>query len=146
MFDRNNPADLASLKSEVNTDPISMGYDPVGPTQQILKLLNESDNNVGADTISRPFDASAMIDALVPTELDAQQTNAKAAEYTHILVELAAFSDISVYKTKWRSMFAANSDTVAALDAQVRAISRAEVLFGAGTNISKEDWFAARDS
>jgi len=26
-FDRTDPADLLALKTEVNTDPISMGYD-----------------------------------------------------------------------------------------------------------------------
>ena len=56
------------------------------------------------------------------------------------------FGDITSYKVRWRGMFAANSETVVALDAQTSPLSRAEVLFGQGTVISKSDWFAARDS
>lgn len=150
-FDRNDPADLASLKSEVLTDPIAMGYSP-DSTQDTLKKLNDPDNNVGDGSpgqeteVSRVFDAAAMMDALDPTEYDAQQTVTGAPNYVHTLVEMAAFGDISAYKAKFRSMFAGNSATVAALDAQVQQISRAEALFGAGTNISRDDWFAARDS
>lgn len=145
-FDRTDPTDLATLKNEVNTDPIGMGYDPVGPTQQILKLLNDPVNNVGGETAARPFDVSAMLDALDPTEFDAQQTKLGAPNFVHTLVELGAYDDISPYKTKFRSMFAANSATVVALDAQTVSLSRAEVLFGQGTVISREDWLAARDS
>ena len=43
-------------------------------------------------------------------------------------------------------LFAANSATVTALDAQNVTLSRAEVLFGQGTTITKDDWYAARDS
>ena len=142
-FDRTDPADLLALKTEVNTDPISMGYDPAGATALILKLLNDPSNNVGGDTAARPFDVSAMLDALDPTELGAQQTEAGAAEYTNTL---AVVGSIEAYKTKWRSMFAANSATVTALDAQTSLLSRAEVLLGQGTTISRDDWFAARDS
>ena len=49
-FDVNNPADLLALKNEVNLDPIGMGYDPTGPTQPLLKLLNDPSENIGGDT------------------------------------------------------------------------------------------------
>ena len=142
-YDRSDPADLALLKSEVTTDPITMGYDATGATAQILKLLNEAANNVGGETSARPFDVGAMMDALDPTDFDAQQTVASAATYVSTL---AALFDIAVYKDKFISLFAANSTTVTALNAQTKALSRAEVLFGADTNISRDDWFAARDS
>lgn len=151
-FDRTNAANLLALKTEVTTDPIVMGYDISGNTQAILKLLNDPDANTGNGTagqeteISRPFTAAALMDALDPVELDAQQTNAEARGYSHILIEIAAYESIEAYKAKWRSMFAGNSATVAALDAQVKAISRAEALFGVDTNITREDWFSARDS
>lgn len=145
-YDRNDPADLAALKAEAETDPISMGYDITGPTQQLLKQFNDPALNVGGDVAARLFDVSAMLDALDPTEFDAPQTEAGAAQYTHILVELGAYDSIEQYKPKWRNMFAANSATIVALDAQTSPLSRGEVLFGAGTNISRDDWFAARDS
>lgn len=146
-FDRTDQADLTALKTEVETDPIGMGYAAVVTvTAQLLKLLNDPANNVGGDTASRPFDVSAMLDALDPADFDAQQTVAGAPSYVHVLVERGNFNDITPYKTKFRSLFAGNSATVIALDAQNVALSRAEVLFGQGTVISREDWFAARDS
>lgn len=145
-FDRTNSTHLAALKNEVNTDPISMGYDPTGPTRTILKLLNDPANNIGGEIVTRPFDVLAMIDALEPADYDAPQTVVGAATYVHTLVELGAYNSIEPYKAKFRGLFAANSDTVTALDAQTIAISRAEVLFGQGTEISREDWTTARDS
>jgi len=142
-FDRTDPTDLAALKAEVNTDPISMGYDPSGATSQLLKLLNDPANNVGGETSARVFDVSALLDALDPADLDAQQTNAHAAQWINTIVQNG---DTEPYKNKFRDLFAANSATVTALDAQVSALSRGEVLFGQATNITREDWFAARAS
>ena len=151
-FDRNDPADLLALQTEVNTDPIAMGYAAVvDVTAQLLKLLNDPANNTGDGSpgqeteVSRPFDVFAMMDALAPADYDAQQTVTGAPNYVHTLVELGAYSSIEPYREKFRALFAANSATVTALDAQVRAISRAEALFGVDTEISREDWFAARD-
>jgi hypothetical protein len=148
-FDVTDAADLAALKTEVNTDPIGMGYDPTGPTATLLKLLNDPSLNktpAPDNTASRPFDALGLMDALDPSDYDSPQAGTKAAEYTHMLLELAAYSDISTYKTKWRSQFAGNSATVTALDAQEADLSRAESLFGQGTVISRDDWTTARDS
>lgn len=145
-FDRTDPADLAALKSEVNTDPISMGYDPTGSTQQLLKLLNDPADNVGGETAARPFDAQAMMDALDPADFEAPQTGANAAEYCQMLIAMVEQADIQAYRNKFRDLFAANSASVVALDAQIADLSRAEVLFGQGTNISRDDWIAARDS
>ena len=142
-FDRTNPADLAALKTEVNTDPITMGYDPTGSTAQLLKLLNDPAENLGGETAARVFDISALLDALDPADLDAQQTNAHAAQWINTIVQNG---DTEPYKNKFRDLFAANSATVTALDAQVSALSRGEVLFGQATNITREDWFAARAS
>lgn len=147
-FDRTDPADLAALKSEVEVDPIGMGYAAViDKTKDLLELLNEPANNVGGETAARVFDVFAMLDAFDPTDLDDNQTVNGAANYVHILVELwNAERSITAYKDKFRSCFAPTSATVVALDAQNAALSRAEVLFGQGTIITKDDWFAARDS
>jgi hypothetical protein len=155
-FDRTDPADLAAMKSEVETDPIGMGYAAVvDQTNQLLKLLNEVENNVGDGSpgqetqVSRVFDVSALLDALDPTELDDNQTETKAADYVNSLIGAAGGEEgfsIAPYKAKFRSMFGGQSNTVAALDAQVQDISRAEALFGIGTVITRDDWFAARNS
>ena len=148
MFDQNDPVHLALLKGEVGIDPESMGYAAVvAQTTQLLKLLNDPDNNVNGDVANRPFDSAAMLDALVPTELNAQQTDDAASDYTTMLLHYAVDgADIASYKVRWRDMFAGNSNTVSALDAQTSPLSRAEVIFGQGTKIAKSDWFAARDS
>ena len=40
-FDRNDPADLAALKSEVNTDPLALGYNASsGDTGLVLETIN----------------------------------------------------------------------------------------------------------
>jgi len=79
------------------------------------------------------------MDALDPADYESPQAGTKAAEYTHMLLELAAYESIETYKSKWRAQFAGNSATVIALDAQSRRLSRAEVLFGNGTVISEND-------
>jgi hypothetical protein len=146
-FDRTDPADLAALKTEVTTDPIAMGYDPTGATTLILKLLNDPAVNVGGETAARPFDVAAMLDALDPTELDAQQTTVGTDGYVQALISSSLGGvDIEPYRAKFRALFAANSATVLALDAQTAALSRGEVLFGQGTTITRDDWIAARDS
>jgi len=146
-FDRSNPADLLILKTEVNTDPLGIGYPLNNPTQ-IIKLINNPASNLGGETTNRAFDAAALLDALDPQDFSANQTSAEAAAYTQTLVSASRFGgvDIEILKPKWRGMFAGNSSTVAALDAQTMALSRAEVLFGQGTTLVRDDWFAARDS
>ena len=142
-FDKENPAHLAVLKAEEATDPIGMGYAAANNTNATLNLFNDSDNNVGGEVADRVFDVSAMLDALEPADFDAQQTSDHASQYTNSLIN---YGSIVNYKVKWRGLFAGNSATVTALDAQTSPLSRAEVLFGQGTVISKSDWFAARDS
>lgn len=142
-FDRNNAADLAALKLEVETDPIGMGYNPISD-QQVIKPINDPDANVGGETVARTFDHFAMLEALDPADLEAQQTNTGAGAYVQALAIYQG--DISSFKAKFRALFAGNSATVTALDAQTRPLSRAEVLFGVDTVITAPDWWAARDS
>lgn len=142
-FDRENPTDLTALYNERTQDPVGMGY-PANDNQ-FIRVINSADDNVGGETTGRPFDVDALLDALDPSELGDQQTVAGADTYTQLLTDLAtAGRSIETYKVKWRSMFAANSATVTALDAQVRGLSRAEVLFGEGVKLVVDDWIAAR--
>ncbi len=55
-FDRNNPADVLALNTEVFTDPAGMGYTPAdGDTGKLLDLLNLPANNVGGQTGVAPL-------------------------------------------------------------------------------------------
>lgn len=139
-FDINNTAHRTAAKSEYDSDPIGMGYAAASNTNQILDLFNNPELNVGAETDPTEFTAESMMDALVPTEFEAPQTNAGAAQYTHILMEMANGRSIEPFKAKWRSMFGGNSATVTALDAQNRRLSRLEVLFGNGSFMTRSDW------
>lgn len=149
MFDVTDPADLLALKTEVNTDPISMGYDANGGTKQILNLLNLPENNVGGETVGESFTPRLMLEILEPGDLTVggQFTEGEQA-WIKLLMESSATldDDIELFRAKFISVFPANSATVTNLAARLRNLSRAEVLFGEGTSISRNDWFAARDS
>lgn len=153
-FDRNNNAHLAALQSEVLSDPAGLGYDPNGNDQQLLRRLNDPSLNPGGETAARVFDAQAMMEALAPADFGASQTKVGAADYVGILQRHAAYyGDISAFKDKFTSMFgtAQQSATRAALDAQTRALSRAQVvgqgpgLWGDDVEIVALDWYKARD-
>lgn len=142
-FDRNDPAQVLALYNEWTLDPAAVGYATSNNTTQLLSLTNDPDSNPGGETVARPFDAAALLDALDPTEFESPQTVVGAPNYVHTLVEMATgFGSIEPYKAKFRSMFAANSSTVTALDAQTSPMSRADVLWGYETNITRDDYAA----
>ena len=150
-FDRSDPTDLASLKSEVNTDPIAMGYNPTGSTQQLLNKLNDPANNVGGDTATAPLTARLLWEAAADNSDDltphGQFSEGDQIAFRGLLeISESPDDDISWARTRVANLFPAQDGLRQALEAQVRALSRAEVLFGENTNISREDWFAARDS
>jgi len=135
-FDRADPVDLQALYDERTNDPLSMAY-PANDNQ-FIRLINDGEDNVGGETAARPFTVDAMLEALDPGDLATGQE----ATYTQLLADVGG--DLEAYKVKWRGMFQANSNTVTALDAQTRPLSRGEVLFGEGTQLVADDWIAAR--
>lgn len=148
-FDRNDPADLLALKTEVNTDPIAMGYNPTGSTPQLLSLLNEGANNVGGETTGETFTHRLIIEVTEPDDLTVGgQFSQGDLETVKSIMALSGTQDpdISWAETRWRQAHVGNNTTLANIDARIRTLSRAEVLFGEGTFISRDDWFAARDS
>lgn len=147
-FDRTAPADLLALKTEVATDPLVMGYAGAGNTTQLLNLLNDGAANVGGETIAVDLTVDVLLDVLDAGDYASSPVGVGGRGYTDMLVQYGSSTGASLepYRAKFRSLYQANSSTVQALDALVRKLSRAEVLFGAGTLISRADWFAARDS
>ena len=142
MFDRNDPAQVLALYEEWTLDPAGVGYSAVSNTVQLLNLTNEPENNPGGETGGRPFTPESLMDALDPTDYDSPQTVVGAPNYVHTLIELGNYSDITPYKAKLELMFAANSATVVALEAQIVLLSRADVLWGHETNITRDDYSA----
>jgi len=148
-FDVNNPADLAALKSEVNTDPTSMGYAAVvNQTTLLLKLLNDPANNVGGETAATPLTPKVLLDVVDGAEYAGNQVAEGRGLFDLFagLINSDPEFDLEQYRTKIKDIFPTNGPTNAAIDALTSALSRAEVLFGQGTVISRNDWFAARDS
>ena len=149
-FDATDPADLAALKSEQATDPISMGYAAVdGQTNKTLALFNNPDLNVGGETTGDTFTPRLILDVVEPSDLTPSgQFSQGDLEWIKMVLEASSGmdDDLSDNEAKFRARFAANDQTITNLDARTHGISRAEVLFGDGTVISKTDWFAARDS
>lgn len=148
-FDLNNPADLAALKSEINTDPLNIGYAAQTSTQQILNLLNDRVNNPGGETTGETLTPRLLLNVIDPGDLTVGGQFAQGdLEWLKLLIETTQFidDDLSAFETKIRSLFPGNSTTITNLDAQIRSLSRAEVLFGNGTVISRADYLAARDS
>jgi hypothetical protein len=148
-FDRLNPEHLATLKTEAETDPIEMGYSGTNSTIQLLNLFNNPINNVGGEVVGEMFTPKLMLDVIVPDDLTpGGQFTQGELEWIKMLFESSSSlgDDLDAFRTKFRGLFPGNAQTVANLDARVRRLSRAEVLFGEDTVISRDDWFAARDS
>ena len=150
-FDNTDPVQVAELKSEVETDPIGMGYNPTGGTPPLLGLLNEPESNVGGETIGADFTSDLVMQVIDPDELTVAnkfpEGNARWLDY--LMSAASSISNFADFEVKFRALFAnytPSSNTIDALDAELQLISRAEVLWGVDTVITKADWLIARDS
>lgn len=160
-FDRTDPIDLAALKSEVETDPTGIGYDqsqtdsgiidPINLKRATIKLTRpkilssdvratctyDAYNNLSIDeqewirwmTASDPADQSAEGNVAVTPDLRLR------------LADPDGNGNGSIWAVGDRTEM--NAAMLALMDVDA---SRAEQLFGYGTAISRDDWFAARDS
>lgn len=154
-FDRTNPTDLAALKSEVNTDPIAMGYNATGPTDAILALLNDPLSNVGLETGTPPLTLGDFFDILARETATSTQFEFNAANIFAMAGSEGPETDISDFRDAILNGAGMGDNQVnAAINALSRRLSRGEVLFG-GTDgngtaefvtITRDDWIAARDS
>ncbi len=156
-FDNTDAADLAALKSEVEVDPTALGYAAVvAETDALLALLNDPNP---ATLVSKPAIDPAKVRSATTFEgydgltIDKQEwirwmTGANGANGGETLI---VTPDVRTQLTGpgTASMWAAadrdemNAAQLALIDVPG---SRAEILWGFGTSISRADWFAARDS
>jgi len=157
-FDRTDPADLLALKTEVNDDPLGLGYDAVsGSTTTVLTAINAKDAQF---TVSKPKISAADVratctyDAYNNLAIDEQEwiqwmtgSNGSGEESLIVTADLRLqLTDAegsgtnSIWAVADRTEM--NTAMLALMDV---AGSRAEDLFGYGTNISRTDWLAARD-
>ncbi len=148
-FDRDDPADLAALKSEEADDPISMGYLHDGAEQFLLDQFNEPAQNVGGEISGVALTVKVFFDNMVPSEFGGNQVDAGELMWIDTILSFMPVDEdrnIEEWRAQIIDILPNGSDTETNLDALSRLISRAEVLFGDGTDISKQDWRTARDS
>lgn len=148
-FDRTNPAHLLALKTEHATDPINMGYLDDGAEQFALDQFNDPALNVGGNVSGPLLTVQILFDNMTPSDFGGNQVdNGESMWMTALLNYLQTDPGLVIeqYRTKIWDIAGNNSTTQLAIEALSISISRAEVLFGIGTEISKHDWRAARDS
>lgn len=140
MFDRTDPADLTALKTEVNTDPLTIGY-VIDPTATLISQLNAKNY-----TVQRAIDDVDIYEvAAVINDAEYDALPAYGKEWVKMFIVQPEGIKTSNYKTKFLELFPNGSVTrtaaIALLDVPG---SRAEVLFGYGTVITRDDWAEAR--
>src|SRR5210317_988792 len=98
MFDRTNQADLTALKTEVQTDPIAMNYAAaVNSTAQLLKLLNDPDNNVGGGTTNVELTAEVLLDVIDTGDFASNQVDQGERDWIKMCFDYA-LQGISIEK------------------------------------------------
>jgi len=147
-FDRNNQADLTALKAEVTNDPLAIGYSYFtdGNTDKLVGEINAKNYTTSKPKISSSdVRAAVTFDAFNNLSIDEQK-------WIQWVVPGEAEDDIVVTPDlrtvlTTSSTFWATGDRAAMQAAMLALIdvpgSRAEVLFGYGTYISREDWLKA---
>lgn len=156
-FDNTDATDLAELKSEVDVDPTALGYAAVvAETDALLALINTPDP---ATLVSKPIIDPALVrgattfDGYDGLGIDEQEwlrwmTGANGSNGGESLVVTADLRTRLTGPGSASIWAAADRDAMNAAQLAIIDVpgSRAEILWGYGTNISRADWFAARDS
>lgn len=161
MFDRQDPADLLALKTEVETDPLGLGYDHTsGNTSLIVNGINEVRTSAPTFVVSKPKISAADVRALTTYDaynnlaIDEQEwirwiTGSNGVNEESLVVTPDLRQNLAGDPTDTGSIWAVGERATmnaAMLGLMDVPASRAEDLFGYGTTISDTDWTTARDS
>lgn len=143
-FDSSSATDVQKLKTELTTDPISMGYNLNGSQSRIAFLLNDPASNVGGEVTGDDLTISLFLDAIAanPESLTVGgQFTQGELETIKLIFEASGSLDDNIerYRAQITGMFPANDGLRQTLEAQTRKLSRAEVLFGEDTRITEND-------
>ena len=151
-FDRTDTTHLVTLRDEEANDPISMGYaDLPLNTTKTLDFFNNPLKNVGLEETDETLTSDLLLSSIQPNDLTIDVSKFTQGKSDWLTMLLAASegltANLSVNRDKILELFNENPQTATytALAALKRRMSRAEVLFGIGTRISKDDWVTARD-
>jgi hypothetical protein len=152
-FSADNPTHLQELKDEITNDPLALGYAAVlTETPLLLALLNDKNP---AYIVSKPKISAAEVRAAVTYDaynnlaIDEQEwlrwiTGSNGVNEESLVVT----PDLRLQLTSGSTFWAVSNRTE--MQAAMLAIidvpgSRAEVLWGFGSTISRAAWFTARD-
>ena len=138
---------LVALKSELTTDPTGMGYNTAGDTNAVLAQLNLPVHNVGGESIDRPtdeigiFEIAAIIDNVEYAALDEYNK-----DWVRAFISRGPSEQLKPYQSKFLQVFDSESTTrTAALELRAKLASRAEILFGVNTQITRQNLIDARN-
>lgn len=144
-FDRTNPAHLTAARDYIT---VTKGLPVTTDTPVILDHFNDPSLNPTPANGANPLTARRLVDAVWESTV-ASQDQFKV----QLLVEATTSIDDDVSDWRLRAI-ALGTQLGNAISAQTRALSWAEVTFGAADAngvyesvvITRDDWFAARDS
>lgn len=145
-FDRFNQDHLNQLKTEIVNDPITMGYGDIGNTSQNRRLLNDPASNVGGESVQIALTTETLHQAIEIADYTSTQVGDAGRSYLENFLVMPFETVIEQFRSKIESVFQPADQTRTNLDNQNRPLSRAEVRWGEGTDISKDDYIAARDN
>lgn len=143
-------AELAILKTELDTDPLALGYAGQPDTQGVADLLNTVGLSVPPETIpDTSVSVSAVMDAVDASELPAVDVNGlqfflERLRLSGGSVDISAGSAIIGQVADIFTVAAAPNSRTALNALTTREASRAEVLFGIGVTVTHTDVGLAR--
>ena len=142
MFDRFKPSDLAALVSEVREDPAGIGYD-IGNTSSVLEgLARETGAEVQSEVLVS--DLVGIFAANAEEFIGLVARTPPLGTLATCVCSLDDNKDVSTHADKLAALI---PGTMIAADvkSRTRRLTRAEELFGEGSEVTRADWIAARE-
>ena len=143
-------AELATLKTELDTDPLGLGYAGQPDTQGVADLLNTIGLSVPPETIpNTSVPVGEILDAIDASELPAVDVNGLQFFLERLRlsgggVDISVGSPIIGQVADVFTIAAAPNSRTALNALTTREASRAEVLFGIGFTVTHTDVGLAR--
>src|SRR5687767_5344457 len=130
-----NPDQLQQLKTEITTDPKSLGYAPLMAVRNFQGTADKLNAFlVATDTVARePMETQDVIENIVAADFNSM-TTANATKLQVLLSTAQVRIASNAVQSLFSTLFGVNSATMTAFTAlKTRRASRAEILFGAGS-------------
>lgn len=147
MFDRSNPAHLASYRAEVYDNPSDYPQDVRGTplTASAVDNMNEVAKNRVPEKVTRKIDDVTVAEvAGIIDDAEYDGLTAYGRAWVVMFIGQPPGESVRRFKQKFLALFDGDSTTRSSAIALLpRDASRAEGMYGAGTKLNKQDWQAA---